>query len=113
MTSWKLSYQQKELLDRMDCGKWVARPAFVCLPWWLPPSRGCPSLHGRARLSGLAAPPPGARSLLPLPACPAPGADGTSPPAFEPSPRRRYIDFPWKDWGNPEEGGAGKPSLLL
>jgi hypothetical protein len=26
---------------------------------------------------------------------------------------RRYIDFPWKDWGNPEEGGAGKASKLL
>jgi hypothetical protein len=25
---------------------------------------------------------------------------------------KRYIDYAWKDWGNPEEGGAGKPSLL-
>jgi hypothetical protein len=26
---------------------------------------------------------------------------------------RRYIDFPWKSWADPEEGGAGKASKLL
>lgn len=26
---------------------------------------------------------------------------------------KRYIDFSWKDWGNPEEGGVAKPSLVM
>lgn len=24
---------------------------------------------------------------------------------------KRFITFPWKEWGNPEEGGVLKPSL--
>eukprot|EP00877_Chromochloris_zofingiensis_P000424 jgi/Chrzof1/10382/Cz04g39250.t1 len=26
---------------------------------------------------------------------------------------KRFIDYPWKVWGNPEEGGAAKPSKVL
>lgn len=26
---------------------------------------------------------------------------------------KRYIDYAWKDWGNPEEGGAAKASVVL
>lgn len=34
--------------------------------------------------------------------------------ALPPPPRlRRYIDFAWKEWANPEEGGVAKPSLVM
>jgi hypothetical protein len=26
---------------------------------------------------------------------------------------KRFVDFPWKNWGDVEEGGVAKPSLVL
>ncbi len=26
---------------------------------------------------------------------------------------KRFIDYPWKDWGDVEEGGVAKPSIVL
>jgi hypothetical protein len=26
---------------------------------------------------------------------------------------KRFVDFPWKNWGDIEEGGVAKPSLVL
>jgi D-xylose reductase len=33
MTAWKLSYPQKEVLDKMDCGRWVCWLGWCWLGW--------------------------------------------------------------------------------